>query len=137
VIALTDIAHLVAGRAAATLASRAVADYPVVPAARPGEGPAFGERGLGKKLEQRATVAQLLTDSPKLASPRGRLLLSRLTGHEAITAARLAGLVEGEAGAAARLGRAAVLSEGESRGRGDTFRLSDLGLAIPPPPTTR
>jgi hypothetical protein len=97
VIALTDIAHLVAGRAAATLASRAVADYPVVPAARPGEGPAFGERGLGKKLEQRATVAQLLTDSPKLASPRGRLLLSRRCSRVVRASTLRPGLVQAEA----------------------------------------
>jgi hypothetical protein len=57
VIAMTGIAHFVAGRTAAALASKAVADDPVVPADRPGEGPAFGERGPGKKWEQWATVA--------------------------------------------------------------------------------
>ena len=34
-LAMTDIAHLVTGRAAATLARRVVADYPVIPAALP------------------------------------------------------------------------------------------------------
>ena len=34
-LGMTDIAHLVTGRAAATLARRVVADYPVIPAALP------------------------------------------------------------------------------------------------------
>jgi glutathione S-transferase len=36
-LAMTDIAHLVTGRAAATLARRVVADYPVIPAALPSD----------------------------------------------------------------------------------------------------
>jgi hypothetical protein len=93
---MTDTAHLVAGRAAATLASRALADYPMVPAARPGEGPAFGERGLSKKREQRATVAQLLTDSPKLVGPRGRLLLSHRPGSVAPAPSLVVGVADAE-----------------------------------------
>jgi glutathione S-transferase len=36
-LAMTDLAHLVTGRAAATLAGRVVADYPVIPAALPSD----------------------------------------------------------------------------------------------------